>query len=42
MSQENVGTLLTAVDAFNRRDGEALDKLLADDAQIVPCARLWR
>jgi ketosteroid isomerase-like protein len=36
MSQENVEMVLAAIDAFNRRDGESFDAMLADDAEIVP------
>ena len=36
MSQENVETLNALIDAFTRRDSEALQALLAPDAQIVP------
>jgi len=36
MSQENVETLRAVIDAFNRRDVEALMALLARDAEIVP------
>jgi len=36
MSQENVTLLQTAVEAFNNRDGEQFDRLLAPDAEIVP------
>jgi ketosteroid isomerase-like protein len=36
MSQDNVATMRAAIDAFNRRDGEALGTLLASDAEIVP------
>jgi ketosteroid isomerase-like protein len=36
MSQENVTRLQTAVEAFNNRDGEQFDRLLAPDAEIVP------
>jgi ketosteroid isomerase-like protein len=36
MSQENVEIVRAAIDAFNRRDGESFDALLADDAEIVP------
>jgi ketosteroid isomerase-like protein len=36
MSQENVTRLQTAVEAFNNRDGEQFDRLLAADAEIVP------
>ena len=32
----NVETLRAAIDAFNRRDAECFDTLLADDATIVP------
>ena len=36
MSQENVETLKALVVAFNRRDSEALEALLAPDVEIVP------
>jgi ketosteroid isomerase-like protein len=36
MSQENVTRLEAAVEAFNNRDGEQFDRLLAADAEIVP------
>jgi ketosteroid isomerase-like protein len=36
MSQENVETMRAALEAFNRRDGESFDSLLAEDAEIVP------
>ena len=36
MSQENVTTMRAAMDAFNRRDGDALDALMHEDAEIVP------
>lgn len=36
MSQENQEIILAAIDAFNRRDGEGFDALLADNAEIVP------
>jgi ketosteroid isomerase-like protein len=36
MSQANVETMRTAMDAFNRRDGEGFGALLARDAEIVP------
>jgi ketosteroid isomerase-like protein len=36
MSQENVEAMRSAIDAFNRRDGESFDALLTDDAEIVP------
>lgn len=36
MSDREVETTRTAIDAFNRRDGAAFDALLADDAEIVP------
>ena len=36
MSQENVEAMRAAVDAFNRRDGNAFGALLAEDAEIVP------
>ena len=36
MSQENVEVVRAAMEAFNRRDGEAFGALLADDAEIVP------
>ena len=36
MSQENVTRLQTAVEAFNNREGERFDRLLAPDAEIVP------
>jgi ketosteroid isomerase-like protein len=36
MSQQNVGAMRAAIEAFNRRDGKAFDALLAADAEIVP------
>jgi Ketosteroid isomerase-related protein len=36
MSQENVEIMRSALEAFNRRDGESFDALLAKDAEIVP------
>ena len=36
MSQQNVEALKAAMEAFNRRDGERFDALLAADAEIVP------
>jgi ketosteroid isomerase-like protein len=36
MSQENVEIMRTAMEAFNRRDGDALDALLGEGAEIVP------
>ncbi len=36
MSQKNVETMQRAMDAFNKRDGNAFDCLLADDAVIMP------
>jgi ketosteroid isomerase-like protein len=36
MSQENVEVMRAALDAFNRRDGDAFDALLATDAEIIP------
>jgi ketosteroid isomerase-like protein len=36
MSQENVEVMRTAMEAFNRRDGERFDALLTEDAEIVP------
>jgi ketosteroid isomerase-like protein len=36
MSQENVETMRQAMEAFNEGDGMAFDRLLADDAVIVP------
>jgi len=36
MSQENVEAVRAAMEAFNRRDGEGFDALLAADAEIVP------
>jgi ketosteroid isomerase-like protein len=36
MSEENVERLQSAVEAFNQRDGEKFDRLLAADAEIVP------
>ena len=36
MSQETVTRLQTAVEAFNNREGERFDRLLAPDAEIVP------
>jgi len=35
-SSRNAETLLAALDAFNRRDGERFDALLAEDVEIVP------
>jgi ketosteroid isomerase-like protein len=32
----NVELMQTAMEAFNRRDGEAFDALLAEDAEIIP------
>jgi len=36
MSQENVEIMRAAMEAFNRRDGEAFGAHLAEDAVIVP------
>lgn len=36
MSQENVEVMRTAIEAFNRRDGEGFDACLATDTEIVP------
>jgi ketosteroid isomerase-like protein len=36
MSQENVNRMRGAMEAFNRRDGAAFDRFLADEAEIVP------
>ena len=36
MSSEKVEAVRAAVDAFNRRDGEAFGALLTEDAEIVP------
>ena len=36
MSRENVEVMRAVMDAFNRRDVEALGALLAPDAEIVP------
>lgn len=36
MHTRNVETLLAALDAFNRRDGDRFDALLAEGAEIVP------
>jgi ketosteroid isomerase-like protein len=36
MSRENVEIVRAAMEAFNRRDGEAFDSLLAGNAEIVP------
>ena len=36
MSQENVELMQAAMEAFNRRDGEAFGALLSEDAEIVP------
>ena len=36
MSEENVGRFEAAVEAFNQRDGQNFDQLLAPDAEIVP------
>jgi ketosteroid isomerase-like protein len=36
MPQENVEIVRTAMEAFNRRDGAALNALLHKDAEIVP------
>ncbi len=36
MSQENVEIMRTAIEAFNRRDGEGFGGVLANDAEIVP------
>jgi hypothetical protein len=36
MSQENVEAVRAAMEAFNRRDGEAFGALLSEDAEIVP------
>jgi ketosteroid isomerase-like protein len=36
MSEENVDSMRAVIEAFNRRDVEALKALLAADAEIVP------
>jgi ketosteroid isomerase-like protein len=36
MSQENMDRMRAAMEAFNRRDGEAFDGFLAGDAEILP------
>lgn len=36
MSEQNVEVMRTAMEAFNRRDGERFDALLTQDAEIVP------
>jgi ketosteroid isomerase-like protein len=36
MSEENVEAMRAAMEAFNRRDGEAFGSFLATDAEIVP------
>ena len=36
MSEENADRLRTVIDAFNKREGTAFDRLLAADAEIVP------
>jgi ketosteroid isomerase-like protein len=36
MSQKNVDAMRTAMEAFNRRDGESFNALLTEDAEIVP------
>jgi hypothetical protein len=36
MSQEHVEVMGTAMEAFNRRDGNRFDSLLTEDAEIVP------
>ncbi len=36
MSRENVEIMRAAIEAFNRRDGEAFGAFLANDAEIVP------
>jgi ketosteroid isomerase-like protein len=36
MSEENVDAMRTAMEAFNRRDGENFNALLTEDAEIVP------
>jgi ketosteroid isomerase-like protein len=36
MSQENVETMRTVIDAFNRREGAEFGAFLAPDAEIVP------
>jgi ketosteroid isomerase-like protein len=36
MSEENVEVMRTAMEAFNRRDGDGFDALLAPDAEVVP------
>ena len=33
---DNVQIMRAAIEAFNRRDGDAFDALLAEDAEIVP------
>jgi ketosteroid isomerase-like protein len=36
MAQENVEVVRTAMEAFNRRDGEGFGAVLARDAEIIP------
>jgi ketosteroid isomerase-like protein len=36
VSQENIEIVRAAIEAFNERDGEGFDALLAADAEIVP------
>ena len=36
MSEENVESMRAVIEAFNRRDAEALKALLSPDAQVVP------
>jgi ketosteroid isomerase-like protein len=36
MSQENVEIMRSAIEAFNRRDGQGFGALLSADAEIVP------
>jgi ketosteroid isomerase-like protein len=36
MSSENVESMRAVAEAFNRRDVEGLERLLAEDAEIVP------
>jgi ketosteroid isomerase-like protein len=36
MSEEDMKVMRTAMEAFNRRDGESFNALLTEDAEIVP------
>jgi ketosteroid isomerase-like protein len=36
MSEQNIQTMRTVIEAFNRRDGNAFAGCLSDDAEIVP------